>query len=110
MPLMLQLFRVAYARQSAVEVSLVLSSVRSGFFSQNELVTSLAIEILERVADQLFNNAFEYGLQVRKINGKKSSISEVKVPVFKQFQDWVLDPKITAQTNYSTAPGYMRHK
>jgi len=36
-------------------------------------------------------------LQVRKVNGKKSSISEVKVPVYKLYQDWILDPKITTK-------------
>jgi hypothetical protein len=92
-----------------IEVSLVLSSIRSGLFSQNETVCSLALEVIERVADLLIKNAFEFGLQVRKINGKKSSIVEVKVPVFKQLQDWIIDPKIAEKPPQKT-PSYMRHK
>lgn len=62
MPTMVQLFRVAYVKQSPVEVALILSSVRCGLFSQNETVCALAMEVIERVADQLYKNAFEFGL------------------------------------------------
>ena len=36
---------------------------------------------------------FEYGLLVKKNRGKKSSIIEVKVPIYKQFQEWFIEPK-----------------
>jgi hypothetical protein len=36
---------------------------------------------------------FEYGLSVKKNRGKKSSIIEVKVPIYKQFQEWFIEPK-----------------
>ena len=69
-PELVQLFRVAYARSSGVEVALVMSSIRSALFSQNEQVVVMALEIMERVSDMLFINAFESGLQVKK--GKKN--------------------------------------
>ena len=48
---MIQLFRVAYAHNGALEVGLVLSSIRCGFFSQDETVCELAIEVMERVSE-----------------------------------------------------------
>lgn len=92
LPVMLKLFRIAFARHSAVEVSLILSSVRCGFYSQNPVVAELAMEIVERVTDELYRNAFEFGLQVKQ-KGRKNSIVEVRVPVFQQLQDWFIEPK-----------------
>lgn len=88
----MQLFRVAYAKNSGVEVALVMSSVRSALFSQNETVVSLALEIIERVSDMLFLNAYEIGLQVKK--GKKNQVTHVKVPIFHQLQQWFITPRI----------------
>lgn len=42
------------------------------------------MEVIERVADQLYKNAFEFGLQVKKVKSKKSMIIDVKVPIFHQ--------------------------
>ena len=36
MPLLTKLFRIAYAKRNSVEVLLVLTSIRCGFFSLNE--------------------------------------------------------------------------
>jgi hypothetical protein len=44
------------------------------------------LEVTERIADKLFEVSYEYGLKVKKLYGKtKSSVSEIKIPVFRQF-------------------------
>jgi len=59
---MIQLFRVAYAHNGALEVGLVLSSIRCGFFSQDEYVCELAIEVMERISEDFYQKPNETGL------------------------------------------------
>lgn len=59
---MMQLFRVAYAHNGATEVSLVLSSIRCGFFSQDSDVCSLSIEVMERICEDFYQKPVELGL------------------------------------------------
>jgi hypothetical protein len=42
----------------------------------------LALEVVERTADLLFENGYEFGLQAKKLKNNKTSIVEVKVAVF----------------------------
>ena len=68
------------------------------------------MEVLERIADQLYKNAFEFGLQVKKVRGtKKSMVVDVRVPVFKNMQDWFVQPK-KAVLKSTEVPSYMRGK
>ena len=48
--LIVKLFKEAYKRNSSVEVSLVLSSIRCGLYSQKESVCLQAITLLTRIA------------------------------------------------------------
>lgn len=84
MPLLTKLFKIAYSKQQAVEVLLVLTSIRCGFFSENEQVCKLAIQTLVMIADSLFSISFSYGISVKK-EKNVNKIVQVKVPIFRQF-------------------------
>ena len=85
----ISLFLDAYARNAAVEVSLVLSTVRCGFFSKNPEVVKLSLSIVNVIADGLFDSkqTFLQNKQIPTVVGsKKKEINEVyKVPIFRFF-------------------------
>jgi hypothetical protein len=84
MELLTKLFKIAYSKQQAVEVLLVLTSIRCGFFSENEEVCRRAIQSLNMIADALFTISFSYGIAVKK-EKNLNKIVQVKVPIFRQF-------------------------
>lgn len=93
MPLLTNIFRIAYAKGNNVEVLLVLTSIRCGFFSDNETVCKMASDAMILISDELYNISYEYGIKVKQLKNKKNQIVQVKIPIFRQFQDWFIQPK-----------------
>jgi len=83
----ISLFQQAYSNNRAVEVTLVLSSIRCGLYSQNETVCKLTLSILNVIADALYDSK-ETFLQQKELpiasSSKKQKINEVlKIPIFR---------------------------